>query len=96
MAILEKNCMKKTIALFVVCTLLILMAYAQVKQPVDKKVTIQANDEIVIKTGDASITMKKDGSIIIKGTNLQIEGSQTVHVKASGNVILKGNKIKDN
>lgn len=88
--------MKKTIALFIFCTLLMLIVYAQAKQFPDKKVTIQASDEIVIKTGDASITMKKDGSIIIKGTNLQIEGSQAVHVKASGNIILKGNKIKDN
>ncbi len=88
--------MKKSILLSIIAVLLIFIAYAQITSAQQKKLLLQAEDEIVIKTGDASITMKKDGTIFIKGTNLQIEGSKTVSVKASGDVILKGSKIKEN
>ena len=53
-----------------------------------KKVTIEAKDEIVLKTGSASITMKKNGDIQIQGSKLNL--------KASGDMILKGSKIKQN
>ena len=36
---------------------------------------IDAGDSITIKTGNASITMKKDGTIMIKGKDITIEGS---------------------
>jgi len=88
--------MKKSILLSIIALLLIFIAYAQVVSTQQRKLYIQADNEIVIKTGDASITMKKDGSIIIKGTNLQIEGTKVVNVKASGEVVLKGSKIKEN
>ena len=37
---------------------------------------IDAGESIVIKTGDASITMKKDGTIIIKGKDITIRGQR--------------------
>jgi type VI secretion system secreted protein VgrG len=37
--------------------------------------------------------MKKDGTIVLKGKNIQIEGSGKVNVKASGDVVVKGSKI---
>ena len=40
--------------------------------------------------------MKKNGSIIIKGSDIQIIGTDEINVKASGKVILKGNKIASN
>jgi len=52
------------------------------------KVQVVANDEIVIKTGSAEISMKKNGDITIKGNNINIKGS--------GDVILKGSQIKEN
>lgn len=72
------------------------IACTQITTTLPKKIILHAYDEIVIQTGDASIAMKKDGSISIKGYNLQIEGSKSVNVKASGDVILKGSKIKEN
>ena len=36
---------------------------------------IDAGDSITIKTGSASITMKKDGTITIKGKDISIDGS---------------------
>jgi type VI secretion system secreted protein VgrG len=53
-----------------------------------KTVQINADDEIVLKTGSASITMKKNGDIIIKGNKIS--------VTASSDMVLKGSKITEN
>jgi type VI secretion system secreted protein VgrG len=54
-----------------------------------KTVTITAADMITIKTGRASIQMKKNGDIAIAGKNITIKGS-------GGNVVIKGQKILEN
>ena len=43
---------------------------------VGKKLVIDVGDAITIKTGAASISMKSDGSIDIKGVNITIKGSK--------------------
>lgn len=43
---------------------------------VAKKLTIDAGDEILIKTGGASIHMKKNGDIVIKGKNIKVKGTK--------------------
>lgn len=53
-----------------------------------KSINMQADDEIVLKTGSASITMKKNGDITIKGNNITVNGS--------GNVVIKGSKVTTN
>ncbi len=53
-----------------------------------KRIQIEAEDEIAIKTGDASIQMKKNGDITVKGGKIKIEGSS--------DVIIKGSKIGQN
>jgi type VI secretion system secreted protein VgrG len=63
---------------------------------VGKKLTITAADQITLTTGDASITMKKDGTITISGKDLTFKGSGKINVKASGDVILKGSKVTSN
>lgn len=63
---------------------------------VKKKLVIDAGDEITIKTGDASISMKKDGSITIKGKDIVIQGSGKITAKASSDLTLKGSKIGAN
>jgi type VI secretion system secreted protein VgrG len=50
----------------------------------------------VLKTGAASIIMKKNGDIQIKGKNINITGSGKITVKASSDVVIKGSKIKEN
>jgi len=55
---------------------------------VGKKFMLDADEEITLKTGDASITMKKSGEITIKGSKITIKGS--------GDVIVKGSKILQN
>jgi type VI secretion system secreted protein VgrG len=60
---------------------------------VDKNLMFDAGDSVTIKTGDASITMKKDGTISIKGKNITLEGSGKINVKASSDVVVKGSKV---
>ncbi len=61
-----------------------------------KAITITAADSIVLKTGSAAISMKKDGTISIEGKDITIKGSGKINVKASGDVIVKGSKILNN
>jgi type VI secretion system secreted protein VgrG len=63
---------------------------------VGKSLTISAGDEIVLTTGTASITMKKDGTITIKGKDITVNGSGAIEVKASKDITMKGQKILQN
>jgi type VI secretion system secreted protein VgrG len=63
---------------------------------VAKKLAVEAGDAVLLQTGAASITMKKDGTIVIKGKNIKIEGSGKIDVKASSDVTIKGSKITQN
>jgi type VI secretion system secreted protein VgrG len=63
---------------------------------VGKNLVIEAADSVSIKTGDASITMKKDGTITVKGKDISIKGSGKISVKADGDVVIKGSKIGAN
>jgi type VI secretion system secreted protein VgrG len=60
---------------------------------VGKNLVIDAGDSVTIKTGSASISMKKDGTITIKGKDITIDGSGKINVKASGDVVIKGSKV---
>ena len=66
------------------------------KLQVGKKLLISAADEITLVTGSASISMKKDGTIQIKGKDITIVGSGKIGIKASGDVVIKGSKIAEN
>jgi len=63
---------------------------------VGKHFSLNAGDSITLVTGSASITMKKDGTIVISGKNITIDGSGAINVKASKNVVVKGQKILQN
>ena len=63
---------------------------------VGKSLVIDAGDSVTIKTGSASITMKKDGTIHIKGKDITIDGSGKINVKASSDIVMKGAKILQN
>ena len=54
------------------------------------KILVTAQDEIVLKTGKASIIMKKNGDIRISGRNISVKGTGNVNIKASGNMNIKG------
>jgi type VI secretion system secreted protein VgrG len=63
---------------------------------VGKKLVLDAGDQITLHTGSASITLKKDGTITIKGKDITLEGSGKINVKASSDVSIKGSKIAQN
>ncbi|MFK8017522.1 MAG: type VI secretion system Vgr family protein [Gammaproteobacteria bacterium] len=63
---------------------------------VGKNLVINAGDSITLKTGSATISMKKDGTIQIKGKDITIQGSGKINAKASGAITLKGSKINQN
>ena len=63
---------------------------------IGKKLTVDVGDQITIQTGSASITLKKDGTINIKGKDITIDGSGKINVKAGGDVVMKGSKILQN
>jgi type VI secretion system secreted protein VgrG len=65
-------------------------------EQVGKKILIDAGDQITLQTGSASITMKKNGDITIKGKNIVVKGSANVNVKASSNITLKASKVSTN
>lgn len=51
-------------------------------------ILIDSKKEIVIRSGSASITLKKNGDIEIKGKKISVKGS--------GDVVIKGSKIAEN
>jgi type VI secretion system secreted protein VgrG len=51
-------------------------------------ITLQADDQITLKTGSAQIVMKSNGDITLSGNNINIKGS--------GNVVIKGSKVTQN
>jgi type VI secretion system secreted protein VgrG len=63
---------------------------------VAKNFILDAGESITIKTGDATISMKKDGTIVIKGKDITIDGSGKIDVKASKDIVMKGSKILQN
>jgi type VI secretion system secreted protein VgrG len=63
---------------------------------IGKNLTITAGDQITLQTGKATIVMKKDGSITIKGKDILIDASGKIDIKAKGNITEKGQKILQN
>jgi type VI secretion system secreted protein VgrG len=63
---------------------------------VGKEWLVDAGDKVLIKCGDASISLKKDGTIEIKGKDIKVTGSGKINVKASSDLVLKGSKIAEN
>jgi hypothetical protein len=54
------------------------------------------HNQVMVKCGGASIVLKADGSVVIKGNSITVEGASRVNVKAGGELVLKGSKILQN
>ena len=61
-----------------------------------KAIQLVAEEEIVFKVGEASITMKKNGDIRISGKNILLNATGKISGKASGEIALKGSKTAGN
>ncbi|MBL8302664.1 MAG: hypothetical protein JNM26_07825, partial [Ideonella sp.] len=55
-----------------------------------------AGDSLELVCGDARILLKKDGTVVIKGKDISLEGSGKIHIKASSDVVIKGSKVVQN
>ncbi|MBB3193266.1 type VI secretion system Vgr family protein [Roseateles terrae] len=62
----------------------------------DASAVINAKDQLVLKCGSASLTLKSNGDIQLKGADITVIGSGKVNVKASGDITLKGSKVNQN
>jgi len=58
--------------------------------------SLVAGDEITFVTGKSSIVMTSDGTITIKGVDINVIGSGEINEKAKGNIVMKGKKILEN
>lgn len=63
---------------------------------IGKNLLIDVADSITIRTGSASISMNKDGTIVIKGKGITFEGSGKITIQTSGEIVMKGSKILQN
>lgn len=85
--------MKKAFILIIVAIVFYLLGYAQTTP---RKLNLSATDEITLITGKASIVMKKDGTISIKGGNITIDGSGIINIKSTSDILMKGYKVSEN
>ena len=63
---------------------------------VGKRLVISAGDEIVLQSGEATMTLKKNGDIVIRGKNVQVDGTGKIQIKADSDVVVKGSKVGSN
>jgi uncharacterized protein involved in type VI secretion and phage assembly len=57
------------------------------------KININCSEQIELKTGDSSITLKKDGTILITGKmKVEIKSDQEVHVEGTSKVDMKSSQ----
>ena len=50
----------------------------------------------LIKVGDASLLLKKDGTIELRGKDVAIRASRQIEIRAEGDLVLKGSNIREN
>ena len=51
---------------------------------------------INLQSGEASLRLKKDGSVDIRGKDLNLVGSGRINIKANLDLVIKGQKIIQN
>jgi type VI secretion system secreted protein VgrG len=63
---------------------------------VGKTLVVEAGDQVVLKSGSASITLKSNGDIILDGSDIKLTGSGKLRLAASSNLVLSGANIQAN
>ena len=61
-----------------------------------KHIAIGSGDDLALRSGSASIVLKKDSDVAIKGKDVSIEAAGKITGKAAGDVVLKGKKVLGN
>jgi type VI secretion system secreted protein VgrG len=57
------------------------------------RLLIDAGDEVTLTAGVASITLRKDGTVVIKGKDIVIDAAGAASIRAAGDLVIKGKKI---
>ena len=73
-----------------------LATYEMSDMPIHKLLILKATDELELVCGDASIILKKDGTVRIRAKEFEISASGDVTIKAGKELKLKGAKITEN
>ncbi len=63
---------------------------------VGKKYTLTAGDEIELRTGKSVLIMKSDGTILLKGVDIDVIADGETNVKAQKDIVMKGKNILEN
>jgi type VI secretion system secreted protein VgrG len=63
---------------------------------VGKHICLEAADLIEFKVGAASLILRKDGSIELKGRDISLSSSGKVVVKESADTVIRGSKLRGN
>ena len=58
--------------------------------------TLDARGQIDVKVGDASMTLKKDGTMQMRCKDFKLQASGNIDLKASGSVKVKGASVELN
>jgi type VI secretion system secreted protein VgrG len=66
------------------------------KLKVGREFSLVAEDSITLTAGSASIVLKKDGTIEIRGKDVTAKGSGKINIKADSDVVIKGSKVSAN
>lgn len=68
-----------------------------------ESVLTSTENELMLTVGDASLVMKKDGTVLIEGRNITIKASgrieidgQRVNIKSTSTLNLRGQRIQEN
>jgi hypothetical protein len=49
--------------------------------------------QIVFTCGESSLTLTKEGDIVLAGTNMYLQAKDKVSIKAKGDVVVRGDKV---
>jgi type VI secretion system secreted protein VgrG len=63
---------------------------------VKTKLVVEAGSEIAFRTGAASIVLKSNGDIVIRGKSLTVSASDKVNIRATSDVQIRGARNAQN
>lgn len=62
----------------------------------ERFITMHGDGSFSITVGQSTISLKKDGSVTVRGNHIVVEGSGGILIKTGGTLALKGAKIAQN
>jgi type VI secretion system secreted protein VgrG len=60
---------------------------------VGDNLTVSVGKQIVFTCGESSLTLTKEGDVVLAGKNMHFQAKDKVNIRAKGDVIVKGDKV---